>query len=58
MGIERHRTPAYFRKRAQQFRAKADNLEHEEARDSMVRLANYYEKLAELAEKIRAEKEQ
>lgn len=44
MGIERMHTPTYWRKRAEEFRTKADNLEHKEARDSLLRVAVHYER--------------
>jgi hypothetical protein len=44
------RTPRYFRNRAKQYLAKAHNLLDQDARASMIRLAEHYEQLAVEAE--------
>lgn len=54
MGIERMHSPKYWRDRAEEFRAKADNCEYPEARDTLRRVAKTYEELARSAEQIRA----
>ena len=51
--IERLHTSKYWRKRAEEFRTKADNLEHQEARESMRKIARHYDELARRAEQIR-----
>ncbi|MCK1583264.1 MULTISPECIES: hypothetical protein [unclassified Bradyrhizobium] len=53
MGIERMHSPKYWRKRADEFRAKADNCEYPEARDALRTVAKNYEDLARSAEEIR-----
>ena len=57
MGIERSYSPAYFRKRAEEFRTKADNCENREAFDALSKIAQSYDELARSAEKIRTAKE-
>ncbi|GGI24702.1 hypothetical protein [Bradyrhizobium guangdongense] len=51
MGIERSYTP--FRSRAEEFRTKADNAEHREAKDTLRKVAKSYDELARRAEQIR-----
>jgi len=51
--LERLRPVNYWRKRAEEFRAKADNLEHDEPRASLQKLARFYDDLARRAENIR-----
>lgn len=53
MGIERSHTPDYFRKRAEEFRAKADNCQIERAKDALLKAARQYDQLARRAETIR-----
>lgn len=53
MGIERTFSPEHSRKRAEEFRTKADNLEHRESRDTLVRAAKAYDDLARRAEEVR-----
>ena len=53
MGLERSFTPEYFRRRAEEFRTKADNCEHAKSRDTFLRAARAYDALALQAEKIR-----
>lgn len=53
MGIERNHSPGYFRKRAEEFRAKADNCEHGEPRAALDKIAKTYDELALRAQKIR-----
>ncbi|MCP3401537.1 hypothetical protein [Bradyrhizobium sp. CCGB20] len=53
MGVERHRPPKYWRMRAEEFRAKADNAEHPPVKASLRKVAETYEELARRAEKIR-----
>jgi len=57
MGIEHVHSPAYFRKRAEGFRRRAEDSEHREARDSLVKLAETYDALAQRAQKIRTVQE-
>jgi len=52
MGIERSYTPKYFRNRAEEFRAKADNCEHEQAKQALQSVAKTYDELARRAERI------
>jgi hypothetical protein len=54
MGIERLRSPRYWRKRAQQFRTKSENAEHRQLRESLLKVARNYDGLARRAERIRA----
>ena len=54
MGIERSFPPDYFRKRAEEMRAKADNLTGRESKQTLLRAAKSYEKMAETAEHIRS----
>lgn len=53
MGIERMHSPKYWRNRAEEFRAKADNCEYPETRDALRTVAKNYEELARSAEQIR-----
>ena len=53
MGIERIHSPRYWRKRAEEFRTKADNFDHREARESLFKIAQHYDDLARRAESIR-----
>lgn len=52
MGIEVQHPPKYWRMRADEFRAKADNCEHKEARESLRKAAKAYDQLARSAEQI------
>jgi predicted phage-related endonuclease len=53
MGIERMHPPKYWKNRAEEFRAKADNAEHHETKATLRKAAESYEELARRAEKIR-----
>ena len=53
MGIERLHTPRYWRKRAEEFRTKADGAEQGEVKASLIKIAQHYDDLAHRAEKIR-----
>ena len=53
MGIERTFTPKYFRHRAEEFRARADNCEHKETKETLRKIAGNYDELARRAELIR-----
>jgi hypothetical protein len=53
MGIERSHTPDYFRKRAEEFRTKADTYEHGQTKEVLCAVAEHYDELARHAEKIR-----
>jgi thymidylate kinase len=53
MGIERTRPPRYWRRRAEQFRIKADRLEQQEEREDLFKIARHYDDLARRAERIR-----
>ncbi|WP_439399373.1 hypothetical protein ACRQ5Q_18495 [Bradyrhizobium sp. PMVTL-01] len=53
MGIERKYSPTYFGDRAAEFRAKADNCEHEQTRQTLSKVAEAYDELARRAELIR-----
>jgi hypothetical protein len=53
MGIELTHSPKYWRMRAEEFRAKADNCEHKEARESLRKAAMAYDQLARSAEQVR-----
>lgn len=57
MGIERSHTPDYFRKRAEEFRAKADNCQTQQTKDVLLRVARQYDQLARQAETIRTVKD-
>jgi len=57
MGIERMHPPHYWQMRAEEFRTKADNCEHPEARRSLRNVAKTYEELARRAEQIRTVQE-
>jgi hypothetical protein len=54
MGFERNFSAGYFRKRAEEFRTKADNCEHEQSRNTLLNVAKTYDTLAHRAERIRA----
>ena len=58
MGLERSFTPEHFRKRAEEFRTKADECKHSKSRESLLRAARAYDELAREAEKIRTLKDQ
>ncbi|WP_439360987.1 hypothetical protein [Bradyrhizobium sp. DASA03007] len=58
MGIERMHPPKYWRMRAEEFRAKADNCESSEAKRALHRVAANYEALAQGAEQIRSVQDQ
>ncbi|RXG84814.1 hypothetical protein XH94_18555 [Bradyrhizobium zhanjiangense] len=53
MGIERYRNPKYWRMRAKEFRAKADNAEHQQTKQTLRNAAKSYDELAKRAEQIR-----
>lgn len=53
MGIERVYPPKHWRDRADEFRARADNCEHEQVRRSLRKVATSYDELAERAVRIR-----
>lgn len=53
MGIERMHPPRYWQMRAEEFRAKADNCEYAETRESLRKVAKTYDDLARRAELIR-----
>ncbi|MCK1362936.1 hypothetical protein [Bradyrhizobium sp. 62] len=53
MGIERMHSPKYWRDRAEEFRAKADNCEYPDTRDALRNVAKNYDDLARSAEEIR-----
>ncbi|MCJ9733284.1 hypothetical protein [Bradyrhizobium sp. PRIMUS42] len=53
MGIERMHPPKYWRMRAEEFRTKADNCEHQHPKESLRKVAKTYDELARRAEKIR-----
>ena len=53
MGIERTHPPKYWRMRAEEFRAKADNCEHQQPKESLRKAAKTYDELARRAEQIR-----
>jgi len=53
MAIELTHSPKYWRMRAEEFRTKADNCEHSEAKESLRKVAKSYDELARRAEKIR-----
>jgi thymidylate kinase len=53
MGIERMHTPKYWEMRAEEFRAKADNAEHRQVKDSLRKVAQNYDELAKRARQIR-----
>lgn len=57
MGIELMHSPKYWRMRAEEFRAKADNCEHREPKEALRRAANAYDELAHRAVKIRTVQE-
>jgi hypothetical protein len=52
MGIERMHPPRYWRAKAEEFRAKADNAEHPPVRETLRRVAKTYDDLARSAEQI------
>jgi hypothetical protein len=51
--IERMHAPKYWRKRAGEFRTKAENMEFPEVRESLHKIALHYEDLARRSEQIR-----
>jgi hypothetical protein len=53
MGVERMYPPKYWRKRAEEFRTKADNAQLEQTKKTLREVAKNYDDLAELAEKLR-----
>ncbi|UPK25205.1 hypothetical protein [Bradyrhizobium sp. 195] len=53
MGIERMHPPKYWRMRAEEFRTKADNCEHHQAKESLREVAKTYDELARRAGQIR-----
>jgi hypothetical protein len=58
MGLERSFTPEYLRKRAEEFRAKADACEHGDSRNALLKAAKTYDDLARSAERIRTVEKQ
>lgn len=57
MGIERSHSPEYFRKRAEEFRTKAENYEHGQTKEALRNVAKAYDELARRAEQIRTAKD-
>ncbi|MGX4771139.1 hypothetical protein ACWAUC_15260 [Bradyrhizobium guangdongense] len=57
MGIEKMYPPRYWRDRAEEFRAKADNCEHHDVKQSLRNVAKTYDELAQRAERIRTLKD-
>ena len=53
MGIERNYSPKYLRDRAEEFRAKAANCEHQQTKKTLSKVAASYDDLARRAERIR-----
>ena len=53
MGIERTYSPKYFRGRADEFRAKAENAERRATKEALQKVAKNYDQLARPAEQIR-----
>ncbi|RXH36640.1 hypothetical protein XH99_06645 [Bradyrhizobium nanningense] len=53
MGIEKMHPPQYWRNRAEEFRAKADNCEYPQTRETLRNIAKTYEDLAKRSERIR-----
>jgi len=53
MGIEKMHPPRYWRMRAEEFRTKADNAEHQQTKEALRRIAKTYDVLARNAELIR-----
>jgi hypothetical protein len=58
IGLERTFTPDHFRRRAEAFRTKADEFEHGDSRNALLKAARTYDDLARDAEKIPTLKEQ
>ena len=58
MGLERSFTPDHLRRRAEEFRTKADEFRHGESIDTLLRAARTYDALAREAEKIRTLEDQ
>ena len=58
MGLERSFTPGHFRRRAEEFRAKADEFRHGESRNTLLNAARTYDALAREAQKIRTLEDQ
>jgi hypothetical protein len=52
MGIERMHSPKYWRDRAEEFRAKANNCADSETREALRSVAKNYDDLARSAEEI------
>jgi hypothetical protein len=53
MGVERMYSPKYWRGRAEEFRAMADNCEYPQTRDALRSVAKNYDDLAGSAEQVR-----
>ncbi|WP_172783833.1 MULTISPECIES: hypothetical protein [Bradyrhizobium] len=53
MGNEKMHPPKYWEMRAEEFRAKADNCEHKQVKESLRKIANTYDDLARRAKLIR-----
>ncbi|WFU75024.1 hypothetical protein [Bradyrhizobium sp. CB2312] len=53
MGLERTHSPKYFRTRAEEFRTKADNAQHQQTKEALRRVAKTSDDLARRAEQIR-----
>jgi hypothetical protein len=53
MGIEKQRSSAYFRKRAEEFRTKAGCCEHQGPKVALRKIAEHYDELARRAEQVR-----
>ncbi|MGY4623258.1 hypothetical protein [Bradyrhizobium sp. USDA 4486] len=54
MGMEKMHRPKYWRDRAEEFRAKADNCEHDAVKQSLRKVAKNYDELARRAKLIRS----
>jgi len=53
MRLERYRNAKYWRKRAEQFRSKADNAENPRTKETLRNAGKRYDELAKLAEQLR-----
>ncbi|MHC2622898.1 hypothetical protein ACVIW2_004930 [Bradyrhizobium huanghuaihaiense] len=53
MGIEKMHPPKYWRDRAEEFRAKADNCEHKRVKEPLRKIAKTYDDIARRSELIR-----
>jgi hypothetical protein len=53
MGIENMHPPKYWEMRAEEFRAKSDKCEHKQVKESLRKIANTYDGLAQRAKLIR-----